>query len=216
MFVCVISLSSVKTLVCSNYLCRLRPTVANYCTNSLQVSRAFANGSAARRSVCKYHATGLWVPSPGVREAADLPLGWTPPEKYKSVTDCSWHKLYSNLTGQTEPRLLGGRYHRASRVTGLVWSEDSRKRPHVGGRVMEGSHGWMSAYWEEWMNGGCQNVSGRFWKVCHSCRNVQQAWSMLGSRNKPVMAWCWCSSLASDTSGCCRLSSSHQVTKKTK
>lgn len=109
--VCVISLSSVKNLVCSNYFCHLLPTVANYCTNSLQrlhsQTHTFTNTYTVRRSIHKYHVTGQWVPSPEVREAADLPLGWTPPETDKSATDCSWHNLYGNLTGHTEPVLLG-------------------------------------------------------------------------------------------------------------
>lgn len=63
-WVCVISLSSVKTLVCSNYFCHLLPTVANYCTNSLQGSNTrtqthtFANMYTVCKSICKYHVTG--------------------------------------------------------------------------------------------------------------------------------------------------------------
>lgn len=116
--VCVISLSSVKTLVCSNYFCHLLPTVANYCTNSLQGSKTHTQTYTytVRRSICKYHVTGQWVLSPEVREAADLPLGWTPLETDKSATDCSWHKLYGNLTGHAEPVLLATTAHQGWQV----------------------------------------------------------------------------------------------------
>ncbi len=74
--VCALSLSSVKNLVYSSYFCHLLPTVANYCTNSLQHSHTqthtFANTYTVHRSIHKYHVTGQWVPSPEVRPAAWL------------------------------------------------------------------------------------------------------------------------------------------------
>ncbi len=42
----------------------------------------------------------------------------------------------------------------------LLWTRGSLKeRPHAWGRVMDTNNGWMSAYWEGWMNGRFPNAS---------------------------------------------------------
>lgn len=176
--VCVISLSSVKNLVCLNYFCHLLPTVANYCTNSLQRSHTqthtFPNTYTVCRSIHKYHVTGQWVPSPEVREATDLPLGWTPPETDKSATDCSWHNLYGNLTGHTEPVLLG-----AATTAHQGWqsaaNERFAKEATTCLRKSNGHKQWMDECifrrMDEWKVPKCFKVTFRGLK-CHSSRNV--------------------------------------------
>lgn len=159
-------------------LCHLLPTVANYCTNSLQRSdtqtHTFANTYTVHRSIHKYHVTGQWVPSPEVREAADLPLGWTPPETDKSATDCSWHNLYGNLTGHTEPVLLG-----AASTARQGWQSAVNERFAKGAtaclRKSNGHKQWMDECilrrMDEWKVPKCFKVTFRGLK-CHSCRNV--------------------------------------------
>lgn len=172
---CVISLSSVKTLVCSNYFCHLLPTVANYCTNSLQGSNThtqthtFANTYTVRKSICKYHVTG------------QCPITWG----QRGRGPAAW--LDTTRDGQIGNRLF---------LTQVIRQPDRTRRA---GAVTTAHQGWQvwcervlrsrshRTQWTQRMDGwehiekngrmeGVQMLQGFFFRglKCHSCKNVHQ------------------------------------------
>lgn len=162
-----ISLSSVKTLVCSNYFCHLLPTVANYCTNSLQGSNThtqthtFANTYTVCKSICKYHVTGQCPITWGQRGRG--PAAWLDTTRDGQIGNRLFLTQVIRQPDRTRRAgAVGSCNHCASGVTSVVRTRAALKEPP---HRMDRENGWMSAYWEEWMNGRCSNASRLFSEV---------------------------------------------------
>lgn len=153
------------SLVCSNYFCHLLPTVANYCTNSLQ--RPHTN------TLFRKHIHGVQVYPQISCDRAVGPITWG----QRGRRPAAW--LDTTRDGQIGNRLFltqfiwqpdrthragaaGCRYHCASGVTSLLWTRGSLKeRPHAWGRVMDTNNGWVHIEKDGWMEGS-QMLQGYF------------------------------------------------------